>query len=201
MNKKIITLIICLLTTLTTLKAQNAKVVITLKNGDTIMGYGKIKSDYLKYRINRNEKSVKIHFSKLERVKIYYTGETTNYVYLKVKNEEKYKVLEEVETGNVNLYKLSKQVYSPGYMGSNGNIGSVGFSGGYSYNINSFYVKKNGETEAIHLASNELFSKNFKEEASEYFKDCPQLVLKIQNKELKKRDLIEIIEFYNHQCN
>lgn len=40
----------------------------------------------------------------------------------------------------------------------------------------------------------------FKKEMSEYFADCPSLVALIQEKEFKRRDLSEIVMFYNTRC-
>ncbi len=197
MNKKFVILILCLFTTLNVLLAQKTKAVIYFKNGDTITGLGKITGNYVKYRKNRKEKSSKLHFSKLERVKIYYTDEITNYVYLKVENQATPKVFEEVTVGDISLYRIVSQSYNSGF----GAMGGTGFSGGYSYTIKNFYLKRVEQDFVIHLGSNQLFTKNFKKAASEFFKDCPKLVKLIQNRELKKRGLIEIVEFYNHQCN
>lgn len=40
----------------------------------------------------------------------------------------------------------------------------------------------------------------FKDFATEFFKDCPALVQKIKSKELKAKDSLEILEYYNTQC-
>ncbi|MCF6280409.1 MAG: hypothetical protein L3J14_08690 [Flavobacteriaceae bacterium] len=81
-------------------------------------------------------------------------------------------------------------------MGING-----GFVGMNSYTITSYYVSKHDEPLLTYLgAKGSLFSKNFKKAASEYFSDCPKLVWMIKNKELKKRDIVEIVDYYNKNC-
>ena len=70
-----------------------------------------------------------------------------------------------------------------------------------SYNIVDYYVKRSNQQNATHLASNELFSKNFKKAASEFFSDCPLLVEKLQTKEFNKKDIKEIVTFYNENCD
>lgn len=40
----------------------------------------------------------------------------------------------------------------------------------------------------------------FKKDMAEYFKDCPALVALIEGKEFKRRDLDEIVMFYNTRC-
>jgi hypothetical protein len=40
----------------------------------------------------------------------------------------------------------------------------------------------------------------FKRDMTEYFRDCPGLVHKIENKEFRKRDLELMVSFYNSNC-
>ena len=87
----------------------------------------------------------------------------------------------------------------PGFAAAGGS-GNAAF-GGYHYNINNFYVKNEGDSEVIHLGSNQLFTKNFKQGASEFFKSCPELVEKIQNREFKKKDIVRIVRYFNLDCN
>ena len=52
------------------------------------------------------------------------------------------------------------------------------------------------------LNSSDVLSKSFKKTAAEFFKDCPSIVEKIENKSYKKDDLEEIVKFYNSSdCN
>ncbi len=63
---------------------------------------------------------------------------------------------------------------------------------------NELYVARPGqEAQIINQVS--LF-KGFKNRASEYFDDCPVLVEQLQERELKKEDLREIVELYNSTC-
>lgn len=43
--------------------------------------------------------------------------------------------------------------------------------------------------------------KSFKKRAIAYFEDCPELILKIENDVFRKKDLVEIAEFYNSNCH
>ena len=40
----------------------------------------------------------------------------------------------------------------------------------------------------------------FRKQMEEYFKDCQKLADLIANKDFKRRDIEEIVEFYNRQC-
>ena len=79
--------------------------------------------------------------------------------------------------------------------------GHMNMSNGNYYDIKNLYVRRGVSGEITHLGSNQLFSKNFKNAASDYFADCPELVTKIQNKEFKKKHVRDIVKFYNLQCN
>ena len=58
------------------------------------------------------------------------------------------------------------------------------------------FVKDNGKATVF----SKLELKSFKKRASEFFKDCPSLVKKINKKTFGRRDLIEIAQYYNANC-
>ena len=60
------------------------------------------------------------------------------------------------------------------------------------------FLKEDEKPEVFNQVS---LTKSFKNRASTYFKDCPSLQTRIENKELKKEDLEEIVNFYNSSCN
>lgn len=199
-NIRIPLLIIVVFAALLNVQAQRTKAELTFKDGTVKEGLGKLVGNKIKFRANRNEKTIKYHFSLLKQAKIYYQDNISIYVYLEAENTKKPRVLEEVAIGKVSLYRTATQGYAP-YAGSHGGFGGVGFTGGHSYSIKNFYVREEHEEKVTHLGSNQLFTKNFKQAASNFFKDCPTLAQKIQNKTLKKRDLIAIVEYYNQDCN
>jgi hypothetical protein len=179
--------------------AQSTKAILTFKDGSVLEGLGKLKgAEKVKFRKNKKTKAAKYHFSDLESVKIFTVDEANTYVYLLDKQKNKFRVLEEVLKGKVSLYRI----VSRGNHGGFGGFGTNGmtFSVSTSFSIKSFYVRKSGEDSISNLGSTSLFSKNFKKAASNYFKDCPKLVTKIQHKEYRKRDIRAMIEFYNSNC-
>jgi len=181
--------------------AQNTKAVLQFKDGTTKTGLGKIVGNKVKFKMNKYDKAIKYSFTLLDSVKIHSNIGQITYVGIKVKGYEEPIVLQPIRRGKVNLYQRVTVGYNPGFVNS-GFGGGMGYTGaGYNYSFNDFYVKKQGEAEAFHLGSNQLFTKNFKEAASDFFKDCPELVKKIEDKEFKKKQLKEIVEFYNNQCN
>ena len=178
--------------------AQKAEGLIMFKDGATNRGFVKINGEKVKFKTHKKEKHIWLNFSALEKVTIYGWDRVSTYVSLDVIGEEKPLIVEQVIGGKVSLYQQVSHGYNPGYIGGAGS--GFGFSAGYSYSINDYYLKREGENKAFHLGSTNLFSKNFKKAASDYFKDCPSLVKKIQNKEYKKKDIRLVIEFYNREC-
>ncbi len=175
------------------------KAVLYFNDGTIKTGLGEIVShDQVKFK-TENTKAEKFDFSDLEKVEIQSGDEKNTYVYIKVKENDTKKVLQQVSLGKVNLYKKVTEGHMVGAPMSSGG-GAPMMSSGYSYSISNYYVRKTNEIEATHLGSTLLFSKNFKKAASEYFSDCPTLVNKIQNKEFKKRHIEKVVTFYNTKC-
>jgi hypothetical protein len=65
----------------------------------------------------------------------------------------------------------------------------------------SYYVGA-GESEQVeHLYTKGLpFAKSFKKSIKKYFKNCPSLIEKVDNKEFLKDELLEVVEYYNRNC-
>ena len=155
----------------------------------------------IKFKAARNTKSTTYQFDEIAEAE-YNTNEgVKRYIKLPVVDKDDEFVVQEIATGPVSLYTTNRQGYNPGMpmgFGAGGGMG-MGF-GGYAYNVDNFYLKRESETGMTHLGSNQLFTKNFIKAASEYFKDCPQLVEKIEAKDYRKKDLRAIVTFYNENC-
>lgn len=193
MNKQLLVLFFVLSALLGYSQLEPAEIV--LNNGKKLSVLAKIKGDYIKYKTHKEAKREEIHFSTISSFEILAGKEKKTYKWVKVKDKN-YRVLEEVCTGRVSMYLSTAIGYSP-----TPSPGMGGFRGvSNSYTIENYYLKRTTETEAEHLGSNQWFTKNFKDAASAYFSDCPELVEKIKNKEYKKRDLVEIVEYYNNEC-
>lgn len=183
------------------LSAQKTKATLTFKDGSKKTGYAKlIGAESVKFKSKKNAKATKYHFSELSQAKINDAEGYSVYVYLKVIGKEKRKILKQVEVGKVSLYALNTQKYTAsGYTGGNSGVGT-GYVGTNFYTIKNSYVRREGEIAVTHLGSNQLFIRNFKKAASDFFKDCSALTQKIKNNQFKKKDLKKIVAFYNKRC-
>lgn len=181
------------------ISAQKTKAEITFNDGTTITGLGKLKGEkFLKFRKSRKSKPKNYHFSKIKRVKIHEKKQVRSYVYLKIKDIKKPKVVEELCVGEVSLYRMYSVGGAPGMFGIPGASG-VGSSS--SFTAKDYFVRRSDQSEATHLGSNLLITKNFKKTTSKFFEDCPALVQKIKDRTYKKKDLVKIVKYYNTKCS
>ena len=183
--------------------AQKINATLVLKDGKVLKGYGKLtNSNVIKFRATKKGKKQFYSFEEqVDTLKLFTEQNPIIYVRMKVKDKTELLVLEVAKVGkNVFLYTSTSQGYSGATGIGTGGLGSPVAVGNF-YSISNSYVRKANEDEVYHLGSDRLFSKNFKKAASDYFKDCPALVEKIQAREFKKKDLEEIIDFYNEKCN
>lgn len=177
--------------------AQKTKAILVFKNGEKKIGYAKLeKKQYVKFKGNKKAESVTYHFSELDYVQIEQNKEYKTYELVPILDKEP-KVLELIEKGRVNLYNESSQSLRPMFTGANGQV----YMAGNFISIKNLYVLRAKEEHAYHLGSDQLFSKDFKQAASNFFKDCSKLVRKIQDKEFKKKEIRAIVKYYNSNCN
>jgi hypothetical protein len=196
--------------------------VVTLKNGTVLNGEAKIPqvssglnigTEKLRYRSDRQSKKRKFKVHEVESVvftidfkervdgKRIEKTRVDTYVPVLIKEKRKNDLMgfmQKVVVGNVSLYGRTVTQYNGSSIGGVGGAAAPMFIPSWSSH-NQLWVKRDGqEAELINQIS---LLKGFKARAVEYFEDCPSLIEKLQDRELKKSDLKEIVEFYNVDCN
>lgn len=63
------------------------------------------------------------------------------------------------------------------------------------------FVKRFDEEIATVLFKVQAIRKSFKSNASDYFKDCPKAINGIKSKKFNKKNIKELVVFYNANCN
>jgi len=201
-KKKILIPVIFLFTVFS--YGQTSKVEVIFKDGSKVEGFGRFtNTENVKFRKFRRAKEEFFYFKDIDTLKIYYDFEPNVYVQMPVEGKKKPKVLEVARTGkNVIFYRENISGFN-GASGLRNGFSNFGAGIGSFYTIRNSYLRKPDAQKVIHLGSNSnhLFTKNFKKAAVEFFSDCGILVSKIQNKEFTKRDLKEVIDFYNNECD
>lgn len=193
-------LLILFLICLTSQGLAQSDATVTLKNGETIKGS-------VDYPVYANEKKLKIKTDKNRTVKreeskeVVWTSGTasTRFKLIKdYKNAKNKKVENEIlaekilELDNISLYKAFAI-----------NTMSSGPGGAYKFtSIDVFWYCKRPSEDIATVVSwtfNSQVNKNnaFRNNAAEYFKDNPEIARKIENKQYKHEDLIQIVEEYN----
>ncbi|MFK5981522.1 MAG: hypothetical protein QM499_01310 [Flavobacteriaceae bacterium] len=194
---KIIT-IICLFFLLKGI-AQNKKATLYFKDGTIQTGLAK-KTDFneIKFRINKESKNVKYNSRTISKMILNEGKVDVEYVYRTIPDRKNPVLLEPLEKGSITIYKENKK-----------NIG--GSISTY------FYISKGNGNMAFKLGHvnypfhlrlinpNKRFNYNTKsrkilKKALSNFKDCPDLMKKIENKEFKKKGILKIVKYYNANC-
>ncbi|UOY08634.1 hypothetical protein L0P88_08785 [Muricauda sp. SCSIO 64092] len=180
---------------------QKTRAELLFKDGAQLKGLAELSpSKTIRFKEHPMAKRQWYTFNEVDTLKLYYDIEPTIYVNLQVKNKILPKFLEIAQKGKkVVAYHETSIGYMVPAAFPNGGFDGVTNTGRF-YKVGSSYLRKTNEKEAIHLGSNQLFTKNFKKAASNFFADCPELVNKILDKEFKRKHLEEIIAFYNNQC-
>lgn len=184
-----------------TSNAQRDRATLLFKNGSKLEGLADLKtSGKIKFRKGKKAQKTFFTFNEVDTLKIYEDRKPKIFVQIAVKDEDEPKVLELVDAGKKTLYyrDVFTSYGAPAMMPGAGGFNMT--AGGGFYSVTNSYLRKPEQQEATYLASTNWLSKNFKKAASEFFADCPDLVTKIQNRELKKKHLKEIITYYNSKC-
>lgn len=174
------------LTLLITLSSfgQKQKATLFFKNGVILEGFAHFGSFNSKISYKKTKKSKKLFFDAktINKIIVHSKKEDSEYHYRRIKGRNSYAFIKPTLKGKVTLYIIKTE--------SDQNHKSITY----------FYVSKGVNEDLKELRSSLRHWTNFKKIASNYFKDCPKLVKKIQSKEFRKRDIVEVVEYYNDNC-
>ncbi|MCF6280406.1 MAG: hypothetical protein L3J14_08675 [Flavobacteriaceae bacterium] len=174
------------LTLLITLSSFGQKQEATLffKNGAILEGFAHFGSFNSKISYKKTKESNKLYFdtNTIDRIIVHEKKEDIEYQYKRIKGRKNYRFYRPTLKGKVTLFVTTTKPVDPSQVP-----------------VTYFYASKgvNGELEKI---GSTLWYSNFKKSASKYFKDCPKLVKKIESKKFRRRDIEDIVNFYNKNC-
>lgn len=158
------------------------------------------KKDGIKFKTENGDfKNVK--WPQLDKIVSSGKKEKDNYTLKYIKFNGNGALMEEMISGTWSLYKQENRV--PIRVDSNElNTNGIGTPNTRTIASNTieWYVVKEGEAKAHYLKGNNLAYGSFKENAIKYFEDCEILVKKIEEKDFKRKDVAEMVEFYNENC-
>ena len=167
-----------------TLSQESKSGEIFFNNGNIIKGIVNVGNSKISVKKNIDGRSITFGHMGIDSVRIYNSDSVSSYIYKK--HQKKILLLEVISTGKVQLFMYTfPQVYGYG-----------GFSGGGTMH----YLGRKGESSVTRLTVKGVVDKSFKKSTSKFFKDCPKLVEKIKNREYRRDDIIEIVNYYNFEC-
>ena len=170
--------------------SQDQEATIFFKDGDSLQGFAMIKNEKIKFRLSLDDKPDTWDEESVSKVEFYGFNIIKTYVYMKPNKYEKMRLFELLVDGEVSLYLEGFSHFvttSPNNPGSSQIVDKI-------YN----YVKH--KTDEFPTCINCYPLESWKKKTLAFFKDCPNLIKKIKNNELREIHLVDIVYFYNDYC-
>ena len=172
--------------------AQTNKAVIEQLDGKIEIGFAEIlesNPNKIRFRKDLNSRPKKLDSNDFVRLLIYKNGIRFNYEFKINSNyRNKIELMRVIKKGFLSLYAIYDSVIYNTHSSGEG-FGNINI--GMEHSAFLFFISKKGDKTA-----DKFPTKN----AAEYFKDCPELVKKIKNKDFKSKDYFKIVDFYNNNC-
>ncbi|KFF19825.1 hypothetical protein [Flavobacterium hydatis] len=167
---------------------------IIFNDSSRVKGFGEIIGNTIYFKLKQEAKPEKWSYDIAKGLLYSGYGYSEKYEYVKFENNKKPKLMEVIEEGKLTLYKDSKAIYrDDSKFFEDGKFLSRRYSTTYSKQI--YYVKrKNAE-----FATDITFS--FKFRSKIFFSDCKQIIEKINNGKFHKKNIPEMIYYYNDYCD
>jgi hypothetical protein len=138
-----------------------------------------LKPEYAReIRFNYRDEEIRM-LSRLSPQRLHDLFSKNHYFFLKLETD-----------GRLKLFRYYYTENSPEVYDASGEI----ISGGYSYSADKYILQKLNED----LYIPKILS--FRKDMMKYFQDCPELSHKIETREYRKRDMVNIVRYYNSAC-
>lgn len=159
---------------------KKERATLFFKNGDTLNCYARISGNYIRYAdIGNTSREIKVNYDKLDRIDLRYNDNLISFYYKLEEGKKTHRLMEKIVEGKINLYKISN-VYNK----------KPNFNSKKTSSTKYFLESKNGNTVF-------RIKKDFNKIAKAYFKDCKELVNLIGKDGYRKKDLLDIVLYYN----
>ncbi len=168
------------------------KIKILFKDGTHFVDSYKAKGNELKSVTTKE----RFHIDTMKELTYYHKNDSTHYYVINTKthknSKNSYKQLARkvYSGGNINLYYIYE------------NWTSIGPHSTFSYNSYDYaYAQKITDEYAYNIGYiYGAAQKSIKKRIGMYFSDCPDLVSKVKNNKIKKKNSLEIVEYYDKKC-
>ncbi|MBF4473790.1 hypothetical protein [Flavobacterium sp. HJJ] len=180
--------------------SQMKPATIFFDDNTSILGLGEIKKDKIYFKVDEKDEASEWNYDMATSLVFSGYGFSEKYEYVKIGKNATPQLIQVADEGNITLYKQIKVTNSILDVMQNGYYLNNGQRMGGNNLLESevkyiYYVKKKGDDFAM------LFPSHSKEKMLAYFSDCPALKKKIEQKVFTKKNIEEMIEYYNNYCN
>ena len=172
------------------IQAQKYSGSLSFNGGRTANGLVQVKRNKISFRPSKKAQQQVYDYNQVHSVTYgNRKSETLTYEYVALEHETKPQLFQVIVNGKIKLY-----------LQLNSNFSMADGMGNYN-NTSTYYIKKDGEECAnIYAVFDTNPKTSFKHIINAYFKDCVDLINRVDRKEFTKSDFKEIIEFYNASC-
>lgn len=170
--------------------SQYSDVKMYFNDSTSIEGLGYIRNDKIYFKLEEKEDFSEWGLESVYRIDfIGFENEVRTFEYIFSDGHNKFRLMELVIEGEVNLYKLEKDfvIYN--------NNPKENIYNSYTSTATGYFVKHKKDKTAIDI----LFG--FKKRIARFFSDCPDIIEMVNDKTFTKDDIELIVIYYNKNCS
>ncbi len=190
MKKLQVTVLLLLIWSSFFAQATKHKATIIFKDGTELPCFARVSGDNIRYvKENKRDAEIVVNEEEVKGVKIWLNDNLIQLFYKKEQGKGRMRLMELANDGKMKIYRIS-DVYGH-------NIG---------FDTNKAYFKRKSASTVYFLESKSnpeevfRFRDDFIKNAKDHFSDCTILTNKIGKDGFRKKDLMDMVIFYNDNC-
>ena len=169
---------------------------IIFNDSTFVKGFGEIKNNTIYFKVKQEDKPSKWSYDIAKGLVFSGYGYSEKYEYVKFEKNRDPRIMEVMEEGKLFLYKYSSLISNNGTNLDTSVSGKMpNHMSGFENFTETFYVKRKDAKLALDIT----FS--FKSRARIYFSDCKKIIEKINSGKFTKKNIPEMIYYYNDYCD
>ena len=192
MKKIFFTFLIVVITCQSFAQIKKQKAILLFKDGKELTCFARVAGKNIRYTENDIHESEKVVDEKnILGVKIYINEKLIELHYKQEEGKDKFKLMELILNGKLKLYRFQEAYFKE----NNTFIEIYFFPYAADTKISRYFVSSKTNRDQVLR-----FHQDFEEEARIYFSDCKVLVDKIGQDRFRRKDIMNIVLFYNENC-
>lgn len=170
--------------------SQYNDVKMYFNDSTSIEGLGYIRKDKVYFKLEEKDEFSDWGMESIHRIDFFgFENEVRTFEYIFSDGHNKFRLMELVIEGEVNLYKLEKDIV----IYNNNREDNIPNS--YTSTVTGYFVKHKNDKTAIDI----MFG--FKKRIVRFFSDCPDIIEMVNDKTFTNNDIELIVIYYNKNCS